>query len=60
MIAMFHEIRDGHAQLVRENGITIAVPMELLATAGLGQLRTGQRLVIVLDPHGAAAAVRLP
>lgn len=60
MITTFHAYRNDEALLVTEDGRTIAVPAPMLGAAGLGTLRTGQRLVLDLDAAGQAIGVRLP
>jgi len=60
MIAMFHATLDDSALLVTEAGTTVAVPMEILTTAGLRQLRVGQRLVLAFDARGDVESVQLP
>lgn len=60
MMAMFHAYRDLDALVVAEDGTSLAVPISLLAAAGLGPLRTGQRLVITHDADGSIASIRLP
>jgi hypothetical protein len=59
-MAMFHAYRDLDALLVAEDGTPLTVPSSFLAAAGLGALRTGQRLVIAHDAHGSIASIRLP
>jgi hypothetical protein len=49
-----------NALVVAEDGTSLAVPISLLAAAGLGPLRTGQRLVITHDADGSIASIRLP
>jgi len=60
MMAMFHAYRDFDALLVAEDGTSLTVPSSLLADAGLGPLRTGQRLVIAHNVDGSIASIRLP
>lgn len=60
MMAMFRAYRDSDALVVAEDGTSYAVPISLLASAGLGPLRTGQRLVIIRDTDGSIASIRLP
>ena len=60
MIVMFRAYRDMNALVVAEDGTPLAVPISLLAAAGLGPLRTGQRLVITHDADGSIASIRLP
>ncbi len=60
MMVMFRAYRDEDALLVSEDGVTLAVPTSLLQAAGLLSLRTGQRLILTLDDHGSAVAIRLP
>lgn len=60
MMAMFHAYRDSDALVVAEDGTSLAVPISLLATARLGPLRTGQRLVITQNADGSIASIRLP
>jgi|LakMenE01Jun11ns_1017448.scaffolds.fasta_scaffold9399068_1 hypothetical protein len=60
MIVMFRAYRDMNALVVAEDGTSLAVPISLLAAAGLGPLRTGQRLVITHDADGSIASIRLP
>lgn len=60
MMAMFHAYSDVEALVVAEDGTSLTVPISLLAAAGLGPLRTGQRLVITHDPDGFITSIRLP
>ncbi len=60
MMTMFRGYRDDDALVVVEDGTTIVVSGEILAAAGLRQLRTGQRLVLELSASGVPAAVRIP
>ena len=60
MMTMFRDYRDEHALVVTEEGTTIAVPMELLASAQFATLRVGQRLVLDHDDQGDVVRVRLP
>lgn len=59
-MAMFRTYRDSDALVVAEDGTSFTVPISLLAAAGLGPLRTGQRLVIVHDADGSITSIRLP
>jgi hypothetical protein len=60
MMTMFHAYRADEALLVAEDGAMITVPVALLAAAGLGPLRTGQRLILTLDVQGRPLEIRLP
>ena len=60
MIVMFRAYRDEHAHVVSEEGVTLAVPISLVAEAGLRSLRTGQRLVLECAEDGSLLSVRLP
>jgi hypothetical protein len=60
MMTMFHAYRADDALLVNEDGAMITVPARLIAAAGLGPLRTGQRLVLTLDAHDRPLEIRLP
>ncbi|MEY4136155.1 MAG: hypothetical protein RL205_283 [Actinomycetota bacterium] len=60
MMAMFREYRGDSAAVVTEDGIALTVAREMIAAAGLRDLRTGQRLVLTLDPDGHVVSIRLP
>ena len=60
MMAMFHAYRASDALVVAEDGTSITVPVSLITAAGLGPLRTGQRLVLAHDADGSIASIRLP
>ena len=60
MMAMFHDYYEGSARVVTEAGATITLPNALLLSAGLRDLRSGQRLIVSLDADGMPHEVRLP
>jgi hypothetical protein len=60
MMTMFRGYRGDDALLVDEEGMTITAPVALLRSAGLLELRTGQRLVVRIDDQGAVTEVGLP